>query len=65
VLYRIDKEMSSMLVFGVLAFAVATFFLSFLIGVRGESDKGKVAAYVTLTAWGSLICGLYIGKMAL
>ena len=53
-----------MLVFGVLAFAVATFFLSFLIGVKGESDKAKVATYVTLTAWGSLICGLYIGKMA-
>ena len=58
------KEMSSMLVFGVLVFAIVTFFVSFLIGRTGEFDKGKVATYITLIAWGSMTFGLYIGRIA-
>jgi hypothetical protein len=54
-----------MLVFGVLAFAMVTFFVSFLIRRTGEFDKGKVATYITLIAWGSMIFGLYIGSIAL
>jgi len=54
--------MISMLVFGVLAFAVVTFFISFLIGRASDFDKGKIAVYVTLIAWSSLIAGLYIGR---
>lgn len=53
-----------MLVFGVLVFAIVTFFVSFLIGRKGEFDKGKVATYITLIAWGSMIFGLYIGRIA-
>lgn len=54
-----------MMVFGVLIFAIVTFFISFLIGRTGEIDKGKAATYITLIAWGSLIFGLYIGRTAL
>ena len=54
-----------MMVFGVLVFAIAMFFISFLIGRTGEIDKGKAATYITIIAWGSLIFGLYIGRMAL
>jgi hypothetical protein len=43
-----------MLVFGVLVFAIVTFFVSFLIVRTGEFDKGKVATYITLIAWGSM-----------
>ena len=32
-----------MLVFGVLAFAMVTFFISFLIGRTNDFDKGKIA----------------------
>ena len=53
-----------MLIFGVLAFATVTFFVSFLIGRTGEFDKGKVATYITLIAWVSMIFGLYIGRIA-
>ena len=53
-----------MLIFGVLAFAVVTFFASFLIGRTGEFDRGKAATFITLMAWGSLIFGLYIGRLA-
>lgn len=53
-----------MLVSGVLAFAVTTFFVSFLIGRTGEDDKGKLAALVTLFAWTSLAIGLYLGRMS-
>jgi hypothetical protein len=54
--------MISMLVFGVLAFAAVTFFISFLVGRTNDFDKGKIAAYVTLVAWSSLIAGLYMGR---
>lgn len=54
-----------MFVSGVLIFSLATFVISFLIGKADDRDKGKIAAYVTLTAWSALIFGLYLGKMAL
>jgi tetrahydromethanopterin S-methyltransferase subunit F len=57
--------MIPMLVFAVLAFAVVTFFVSFLIGRTNDLDKGKMATYVTVVAWGSLFCGLYLGKSVL
>lgn len=51
-----------MMVFTILTFAIMTFFVSFLIGRMNEHDKGKIAAFTTLIAWGSLICGLYLAK---
>ncbi len=47
---------------GVLVFAIVAFFLSFLITRTNDLDKGKVATYVTLIAWGSLLYGLYLAK---
>lgn len=54
-----------MLVFSVLLFAAATVALSFLIGKIDDRDRGRMAAYVTITAWSALIFGLYLGKTAL
>ncbi len=54
--------MSSMLIFGVLFFSILTFFISFLITRTADFDKGKIASYVTIIAWSSLICGLYLGR---
>ena len=54
-----------MVIFSVLVFSMVTFFVSFMIGGTGEIDKGKRATYITLIAWGSLIFGLYIGRMPL
>jgi len=51
-----------MMVFAILAFAMTTFFVSFLIGRMNDHDKGKIAAFTTLIAWGSLMCGLYLAK---
>ncbi len=51
-----------MMVFTILAFAITTFFVSFLIGRMKDRDKGKIAVFTTLIAWGSLICGLYLAK---
>jgi len=53
-----------MMVMGVLVFAVVTFFTSFLIARTNDFDKGKVATYITLIAWSSLLCGLYLAKGA-
>jgi hypothetical protein len=50
------------MVMGVLVFAIVTFCISFLIGRINDFDKGKVATYVTLIAWGSLLYGLYLSK---
>jgi hypothetical protein len=52
-----------MLVFGVFVFAIAVFFVSFLIGRTENNDKGKVALFTTLIAWGSLLCGLYMARL--
>ncbi len=50
------------MVMGILVFAIVTFFIPFLIGRIIDFDKGKVATYVTLIAWGSLLYGLYLSK---
>jgi hypothetical protein len=52
-----------MLVFSVLVFAIVAFFVSFLIGRTEDGDKGKLALYTTLIAWGSLLCGLYMARL--
>jgi hypothetical protein len=52
-----------MLITSVLVFAMSTFFISFILGNTTKGDKGKVAAFMTLIAWGSLLCGLYIAKL--
>ena len=57
------REVDDMLIFSVLVFAIVTFFVAFLIGHEGASDKGKTATVVTLVAWGSLIAGLYMGRI--
>ncbi len=51
-----------MMVFGILAFAMMTFLVSFLIGRMKDHDKGRIAAVTTLIAWGSLLCGIYLAK---
>jgi len=51
-----------MMVFGILAFSIVTFFVSFLLGRLKDQDNGRVAAFTTLVAWGSLMYGLYLGQ---
>jgi hypothetical protein len=58
------REENLMMVTGVLVFGVMTFFTSFLIGRTNNYDRGKVATYVTLIAWGSLLYGLFLAKGA-
>ena len=50
------------MVFSILIFSVVTFFVSFLAGRSNDLDRGKVATYVTLVAWGSLFYGLFLVK---
>ncbi len=53
-----------MMMASMLIFSSAAFCLSFLIGRSKELDRGKVAVYVTLVAWGSLFYGLYMAKIS-
>jgi len=52
-----------MLIFGVLVFAFVIFAVSLLVTRTNECDKGKVATYITLIAWGSMIFGLAMGRI--
>lgn len=53
-----------MLVAGMMVFTLITFLLSFLIARPDRLDKGKVAAFVVMVAWGSLLYGLCIATIA-
>ncbi len=53
-----------MMISGVLFFTAAVFFLSFQIGRSKDMDRGRIAVYMTLVAWGSLIYGLSMAKIA-
>ncbi len=52
-----------MMIPGILLFAVAIFFLSFVLARSGDVDRGKIAAYVTLIGWGSMLIGLLLSKI--
>jgi len=53
-----------MMVASMLIFALAAFFLSYLIGKSKDMERGQLAVYVTLIAWGSLLYGLYMAKIS-
>jgi hypothetical protein len=56
------KGTCAMLIFYVLLFAVATFFISFQIARGVNLDNAKVAASATMIAWGSMLYGIYLAK---
>jgi hypothetical protein len=48
---------------GVMVFGLVIFVLSFFISRRTNvCEKGEIATYVALIAWGSLMFGLFISK---
>ncbi len=50
---------------GVLFYGLIVFILSYSISKRSAAcEKGEVATYIALVAWGSLIFGLFVSKMA-
>jgi hypothetical protein len=51
-----------MLIFSVLLFAVATFYISFKMALGANLDNAKVAASATMIAWGSMLYGIYLAK---
>jgi hypothetical protein len=53
-----------MMIVGVLAFSMAVFIVSYLISKAKTFDTGKLAAYITLVAWGSMIVGLCISRFS-
>jgi hypothetical protein len=49
----------------VLLFGLAIFVISLLISKRAcICEKGEIATYVALIAWGSMVFGLFISKLA-
>ncbi len=54
-----------MMIASVLIFSIAVFIVSYLISKARAFDAGKLAAYITLVAWGSMIVGLWISRFSL
>lgn len=48
------------MILGVLIFSIIVFAISYLISKANGIDRGKLALYITLIAWGSLMFGLCI-----
>ncbi len=53
-----------MLMASILTFSMAAFYLSFSIGKVKDLDRGKLAVYVALVAWGSMLYGMYMTKIS-
>ena len=53
-----------MMIVGVLVFSAAVFIVSYRISKAKAFDTGKLAASITLVAWGSMIVGLCISRFS-
>lgn len=53
-----------MMVIGVLIFSIAVFLISFGIAKAPLLDRGNLAASVVLVAWGSMLFGLVLIRVA-
>jgi hypothetical protein len=53
-----------MMVIAVLIFSVAVFFVSFEVAKAPLLDRGKIAASLVFVAWGSLLFGLVLSRLA-
>ena len=50
---------------GVLIYGLMVFMLSFFISGRSAvCEKGEIATYVALIAWGSMVFGLFIARFS-
>jgi hypothetical protein len=48
---------------GVLVFGLVIFVMSFFISKRSNvCEKGEIATYIALIAWGSMVFGLYVSR---
>jgi len=54
-----------MMVIGVLIFSIVVFAVSYGIAKAPLFDQGKLAASLVLVAWGSMLFGLVLSRLAL
>jgi len=48
---------------GILVFGLVIFVMSFFISKRSNvCEKGEIATYIALIAWGSMVFGLYVSR---
>ncbi len=52
-----------MFIAGVLVFSIIVPVLSYLVSKSDDRDKGKIAASLSLVAWGSMLIGLLLAKV--
>jgi hypothetical protein len=46
-----------------IVFAMSTFFVLFLLRSAHNIAKGRIVTFISLVAWISLLCGLYIALL--
>jgi len=53
-----------MMIPGVLIFSIVVFIVSYLVARAGTGDQGKTSTAIALIAWGSLLLGIFISRVA-
>ncbi len=57
------EEGGAMFIVGVLAFSIIVIVVSYVIANSEDYDRGKVASFTVLVAWGSMLVGLLLSKV--
>lgn len=52
----------TMFIAGVLVFSIIVTVVSYFASNSGDNDKGRVATFTVLVAWGSMLAGLLLAK---
>jgi hypothetical protein len=50
---------------GVFLFSIAVLIVSYAVSNIQDPDKGKLAFFTTLVAWGSLLAGMMLSRVSL
>lgn len=53
-----------MMVLGILLFSIVVFIISFVTAKKRIFDQAKLSALIALIAWGSMMFGLFISRVA-
>jgi hypothetical protein len=53
-----------MFIAGVLIFSIAVLVVSCIMSKTENPDRGKLAVFTTLVAWGSMLVGLLLSKVS-
>jgi hypothetical protein len=59
-----NERRTTMFFAGVLIFSISVLVVSYAVSRTENADKGKIAFFTTLVAWGSMGVGLLLSKIS-